>query len=104
MRKPERLLPILVLVLLTSVVLARPARSGVTGRGLRVAAAQSRFCAGVLAREDPRLDFGTVVRDTADEQSIEPGSRELPSVLRQQSLPGWTWFFIRSWISDLLPR
>ena len=101
MRTFKRLFPILALVLLTSVALARPAGLSGTGRGPAMPVSDPQSCnhPGSL-----QLDFGTVVRDTADEQGIHPNGSQMPFVLRQQAWPGWFSYFMRNWISDLLPR
>ena len=105
MRKFKRLLPIfLVSILLAGVVLARPAGMTRTNHSL-VAASRSQISPGY---SDPRPDFGTVVRDTADEQGAKPGHDGIPSILQQevpQDVPIWCSFFTWSWFSLLLvPR
>lgn len=96
MRTFKRLFPVfLVSVLLAGVALARPAgliRS--SNSQSAVAKSQSR-----PSYDNPRLYFGTVVRDTADDQSVGPG--------RWQVAPeasSWTSFFSWSWFSLLISR
>jgi hypothetical protein len=49
---------------------------------------------------DPlRLDFGTVVRDTADDQSVGPGRWQAPSYVSP-----WDSFFRWGWFSLLISR
>jgi hypothetical protein len=53
----------------------------------------------------PRLYFGTVVRDTADEDAVGPGPGEIPSLVQQQvprDVLLWNSFFIWGWFSLLL--
>jgi len=97
MRTFRSLLPVLFLILLTSVVLARPAGVARTGRSLGVEPVKLPLCSGLGSPPSPRLDFGTVVRDTADEQGFGPGRGEMP-----RDMPRWTSFFIWSWVDLLL--
>ena len=96
MRTFKRLLPVfLVSVLLAGVVIARPAGAISSSNGQLVAAkSQCR-----PSYDNPRLYFGTVVRDTADDQGFEPGRRQLPP----KASP-WTSIFSWSWLSLLISR
>ena len=97
MRKFKRLFPIfLVSVLLAGIALARPAGVISSSHGQLVAVAEPQFKPGY---DNPRLYFGTIVRDTADDQSFEPGRRQ---VLPEAS--PWTSFFSWSWFSLLISR
>jgi hypothetical protein len=93
MRIFQRLLPFLVLVLLVGVVWARPVVPVNSGHEL---------ASGLYhPPTPPRLDFGTVVRDTADEQCVEPdrgASRYILQAQVGQGLPAWVLFFVRSWV------
>ncbi|HTW92874.1 MAG TPA: hypothetical protein VMH22_14375 [bacterium] len=84
MRIFKRLFPILALVTLTSVVSAMPAGPAATGHGAGAQVATPQF--GLLSdiHPNPRLYFGTVVRDTSDEQSVPIGTGMIPSTLQQQ--------------------
>ena len=96
MRTFKRLLPVfLVSVLLAGVVIARPAGAISSSNGQLVAAkSQCR-----PSYDNPRLYFGTVVRDTADDQGFGPGRRQLPP-----EASSWTSFFSWSWFSLLISR
>ena len=97
MRTFKRLFPVfLVAVLLAGVALARPAGVIRSSNGQLVAVAKSQFRSG---SDNPRLYFGTVVRDTADDQGFGPGRRQLPP----KAYP-WTSFFSWSWLSLLISR
>lgn len=97
MRTFKRLFPfILVAVLLAGVALARPAGAISSGNGQSVAVAKPQCRPGY---DNPRLYFGTVVRDTADDQGFEPGRRQ---VLPEAS--PWTSIFSWSWLSLLISR
>jgi hypothetical protein len=97
MRTFKRLFPIfLVPVLLVGVATARPAGVSRTSQSQFVAAPKSQFIHGY---ENPRFYFGTVVRDTADEQSVRPGPWQGP---REVSV--WTSFFTWSWFSLLIAK
>jgi len=94
-RKFKRLLPVfLVSVLLAGVALARPAALIRSSNSQTVSVSQSR-----PSYDNPRLYFGTVVRDTADDQGFEPGRRQLPP----EASP-WTSIFSWSWLSLLISR
>jgi hypothetical protein len=95
-RKLKRLLPVLLIpVLLAGVALARPAGVINSGGGQSVAAPKPFRTGG----DNLRLYFGTVVRDTADDQSADPGRCMVP-------LDGapWTSFFPWGWVSFLIQR
>ena len=96
MRTFKRLFPVfLVAVLLAGVALARPAGVISSTNSQLVAVAKSQFKPGY---DNPRLYFGTIVRDTADDQGFAPG-RQLPP----EASP-WTSFFSWSWLSLLISR
>ncbi|MBN2466051.1 hypothetical protein JXD38_10575 [candidate division WOR-3 bacterium] len=99
MRTFKRLLPILVVILLTSVVLARPAAFVRVGPNSVAEVTKPVFSRDSYNPPCPRLDFGTVVRDTADDQSIGPVWSERPNLRIQQvvpNLPWWVWCFSRN--------
>ena len=96
MRTFKRLFPVfLVAALLAGVALARPAGVISSSNG-QLVAAKSQFKPGY---DNPRLYFGTVVRDTADDQGFEPGRRQLPP-----KVSPWTSIFSWSWLSLLISR
>jgi hypothetical protein len=93
----KRLFPVfLVPILLAGVALAKPAGVTRINQSQGVVISKSQFNPGY---NNPRLDFGTVVRDTADEQSVGPGQWQAP---RYGSL--WNSVFTWSWFSLLIPR
>jgi len=97
MRTFERLCPFLVLVLLVGIAGARSTGPVDANHQLRSGSFHTS--------NPPRLDFGTVVRDTADEDALDPGPGVMPVDLQQQvpqrtSL--WNLFFTRSWFDLLL--
>ena len=93
----KRLFPVLlVTILLAGLALARPAGVTRTSRSQWVAVPNSQLSPGY---DNPRLYFGTVVRDTADDQGFEPGRRQLPP-----EASSWTSFFSWSWFSLLISR
>ncbi len=100
MRTFKRLFPIfLVPVLLAGVALARP--SAQTGTNLsptsKMKTSNPQFSPGYShAPETPRLYFGTVVRDTADDQSVSPGRWHA-----LQEVAPWTSSFFWGWFSLL---
>jgi hypothetical protein len=106
----KRLLPVLlVLVLLAGVAPAqfsqgnqRQLAPNPNGNGTAVANLRHN------PPSPPRLYFGTVVRDTADEDAVGPGPGEIPSILQQQvprDVPLWNSFLTWAWLSLLLvPR
>jgi hypothetical protein len=97
MRMFKRLFPVfLVPVLLAGVAAARPTRVTSTSQGQFAAVSKSQFSYG---HDNPRLYFGTVVRDTADDQSVGPGRWQVP-----QAVSPWNSFFIWNWFSLLIPR
>jgi hypothetical protein len=95
----KRLFPVfLVTILLAWLATAQAAASTRTSRSLGVSKSQS--IPGYNHAPDPlRLDFGTVVRDTADEQSVGPGQWQVP-----RDVSPWNFFFTWSWFSLLIPR
>jgi hypothetical protein len=106
----RRLFPVfLVLVLLAGVSPAQFSRSNQQQSAPNPMGNGTAVC---NLRHNPpgpqRLDFGTVVRDTADEDAVGPGPGEVPSLVQQQvprGLPLWNSFFTWSWLSLLLaPR
>ena len=101
MRIFKRLFPIfLVPVLLAGVALAQPAVQTrvIHGSGLNIS--KSQFIQSYsYAPSPPRFYFGTVVRDTADDQNVTPGQRQAP---QKTSLCGLS--FIWNWFSLLIPR
>ena len=101
MRTFKRLFPIfLVPVLLAGVALAQPAVQSGTNQSPALKISKSQFSPVYNhAPDQPRLYFGTVVRDTADEQSVAPGRWHAP---QETSLCGS--FFIWNWFSLLIPR
>lgn len=76
----KRLFPVfLVLVLLAGVAPARPAGVARTSQCPGAGISKSQSIPGYNHAPEPlRLDFGTVVRDTADEQSFGPGQWQVP--------------------------
>jgi hypothetical protein len=93
----------LVLVFVTGVALARPA-SAADPPGTAAAKPELQ---SVFDNPPPRpsLDFGTVVRDTSDEQAVLLGGSRMPLIPPQQArgnLPAWIWLFIRTRGSFLL--
>ena len=97
MRTFKRLFPVfLVAVLLAGVALARPAGVISSSNSQLVAVAKSQFRPGY---DNPRFCFGTIVRDTADGQSVGPGRRQLPP----EASP-WTSLFSWGWLSLLISR
>jgi hypothetical protein len=94
----KRLFPVfLVTILLAGLATAQAA--GVI-RTSQCPEAKARSIPSYSHAPDPlRLDFGTVVRDTADEQSVGPGKWQAP---RFGSL--WNSVFTWSWFSLLIPR
>jgi hypothetical protein len=97
----KRLLPIfLVPVLLAGVALARPVAQTGTNLSPALKISNTQFSPGYNhAPDQPRFYFGTVVRDTADEQGIAPGRWQAPPVVSLGiSYFSWTWF------SLLIPR
>ena len=108
MRTFKRLFPVfLVTILLAGLATAQAAGVAKTNRSLGVSKSQS--IPGYNRAPEPlRVDFGTVVRDTADEDGVGPGPGEIPSILQQQvswDVPRWNSFFTWSWFSFLLvPR
>ena len=110
MRTFKRLFPIfLVPVLLAGVALAQPAVQSGTNQSPALKISKSQFSPVYNhAPDQPRLYFGTVVRDTADEDGVGPGPGEIPSMVEQQvpqDMSLWNSFFTWSWFSLLLaPR
>jgi hypothetical protein len=97
MRTFRRLFPIfLVPVLLAGVAVARPVGLSRTSQSQLVAAPKPQFSYGY---ENPRFYFGTIVRDTADDQSVRPGPWQAP-----HEAPRWTSFVIWSWFNLLTVR
>ena len=101
MRIFKRLFPIfLVPVLLAGVALAQPAVQSGTNHSPWLKISKPQFSLGYNhAPDPPRFYFGTVVRDTSDEQSVGPGRWQAPpevSLLYS--------FFTRSWFSMLIPK
>ena len=101
MRKFERLLPVLlVLVLLAGVASAFTAGSTRISPNSSSGSSQSQFVLRFnQAPSTMRLDFGTVVRDTADDQSVGPGRWQAP-----QTASGRTSFFIWNWFCYLITK
>ena len=99
MRIFKRLFPVfLVTILLAGLATAQAAGVARTNRSLGVSKSQPVHRYNYVP--DPlRLDFGTVVRDTADEQSVGPGQWQAP---RYGSL--WNSVFTWSWLSLLISR
>ena len=105
----KRLFPVLlVLVLLAGVAPAQPAGVTRTNHSLGVGVSKPQFNPGYHhPPTPPRLYFGTVVRDTADEDAVGPGPGEIPIMVQQQvpqDVPLWNSFFAWSWFSLLVPR
>ncbi len=103
MRIFKRLFPVLALVLLTAMVLARPAGPIGFNRNPGQQSVQPQVNFGLGNPPNPKLYFGTVVRDTADEQGV--GYHEIPSGLKVQDapyLPFWLSFIVQSWVGTLL--
>jgi hypothetical protein len=105
MRTLKRLFPVLALILLTGVVLAMPtgltrASSNPAGDVLR-----PKLYSGFNNPPAPRIYFGTVVRDTADEQNVGPDRGVIPSIRQAEAPRGlavWIPFFVRCWDCLLL--
>lgn len=99
MRMFKRLLPVfLVTILLVGLAMAQAHGATRTIRGPGIS--NSQVAPGYdHAPRLLRLDFGTVVRDTADDQSVGPGQWQLP-----REVSPWTSFFSWSWFSLLIPR
>jgi len=97
MRMFKRLFPIfLVTILLAGWATAQaagPAKVNRSPAGARTIPVH-HYAPGQL-----RLDFGTVVRDTADEQRVGPGHWQAP-----REVSPWTSFFSWSWFSLLIQR
>ncbi len=105
MRTFKRLFSVLALILLTSVVLARPAGLVRIGHNPVAGVSTPVLCPDFNNPPGPRLDFGTVVRDTADDQSIRPNCEQMPSALllgAPRRLPTWISCLARGWNSVLL--
>jgi hypothetical protein len=105
MRTFKRLLPVLAFILLTSVVLARPAGLARIGHNPIVAVSEPSLGSEFYNPPNPRVCFGTVVRDTADEQSVGPSCEQMPSVRllgAPRRLPAWISCFVQNWASLLL--
>ncbi len=97
MRTFKRLLPVfLVTILLAGLATAQAAVSAGTSHSPGVVAPKLHVISGF---DNPRFDFGTVVRDTADEPSARPGPWPAP----RDVFPGNS-FFTWSWLSLLIPR
>jgi hypothetical protein len=91
----KRLLPaFLVTILLAGLATAQAAGATTTNRSL--GGSSSSIVLGYdHAPSTLRLDFGTVVRDTADEQSVGPGRWQAPpQVFRWHSFFTWNWFSV----------
>jgi len=99
MRMFKRLFPaFLVTMLLAGLATAQAA--GVAKTNCSPTPSKSLFIPGHnQAPGQLRLDFGTVVRDTADEHRVGPGQWQLPP-----EVSPWTSFFSWSWFSLLIPR
>jgi hypothetical protein len=99
----KRLFPVFpVLVLLAGVAMARPAAVTGTSHNPGVVVLKPQFRPSY---DNPRFYFGTVVRDTADEDRVGPGPGGMPRVLQQQvqpDAPRWNLVFAWSWLSLLL--
>ena len=95
----KRLFPVfLVTILLAGLATAQAA--GVAKSNPSPGVSKSQLISGYNQAPGPlRFDFGTVVRDTADEQSVGPGKWQAP---RYGSL--WNSVFTWSWFSLLIPR
>lgn len=97
MRTFKRLLPaFLVTILLAGLATAQAAVAAGTSRSSGVVVPKLQFGSGY---DSPRFDFGTVVRDTADEHSARPGPWPAP----RSVFPGNS-FFTWSWLSFLISR
>ncbi|MBM3330706.1 hypothetical protein FJY68_02500 [candidate division WOR-3 bacterium] len=101
MRKFKRLFPVfLVTILLAGWTMAQAAGAAGVVQCQGAGISKTQPIPGYSHAPGPlRLDFGTVVRDTADEHSIEPGKWEAP---RYGSL--WNSVFTWSWFSLLISR
>lgn len=107
MRTFRRLFPVLALVLLTVVVLAKPAGPAQTSQAPGIFVVQPQAYSGLGNPPNPRLYFGTVVRDTADGEYV--GHRGgPPSILPPQEpqyLLMWISFVTRSWVGlPMIPK
>ena len=101
MRKFKRLFPVfLVAILLAGLTMAQAAGAVGAGQCPRAGISKSQSVPRYNYVPDPlRLDFGTVVRDTADEQSVGPGRWQVP----RYATP-WNSVFTWNWFSLLIPR
>lgn len=96
----KRLFPVfLVSVLLAGLAAAKPAVATRNSHSSGMSALESRPSPGCSrAPSTLQFDFGTVVRDTADEQSFGPGHWQAP-----RYMPMWHSYF--TWFTALLgPR
>jgi hypothetical protein len=97
MRMFKRLFPVfLVTILLAGLATAQAAGVTRNSHTQSVAGLTSHFRPG---DNNQRFDFGTVVRDTADDQSVAPGRWQAP---RNVSL--WHSFLTWNWFSLQIPR
>jgi hypothetical protein len=97
----KRLFPVfLVSVLLAGVALAQPAIQTGTNHSPALKISKPQFGPGNNHTPDPpKFYFGTVVRDTADDQSAGAGQWQVPPQVSQ-----WNSFFTWSWFSLLISR
>jgi hypothetical protein len=93
MRMFKRLLPALLVTILVA-GLATAQAAGVAKTNRSPTAPEALFSPGCSqAPGQLRLDFGTVVRDTADEQRVGPGHWHVPRYgSLWNSLRTWNWF------------
>jgi hypothetical protein len=97
----RRLFPaLLVLILLAGVAPALPASATRINPNSSNGESKSQLVLRFnQAPSTMRLDFGTVVRDTADDQSVGPGRWQAPSYVSP-----WNSVFAWSWFSLLISR
>jgi hypothetical protein len=90
----------LIPILLVGVAMARPAAQTGANHNVALKISKPQVSTGYNhAPDQPRLYFGTVVRDTADEQSVGPRQWQAP-----QEVSPFTAFFSWSWFSLLITR
>jgi hypothetical protein len=95
----KRLFPVLlVLILLAGAALASTGSSTRISPNISSGSSQSQFVLRFSqAPSTMRLDFGTVVRDTADDQSVGPGRWQAPTYVSP-----WNSFLVWNWFCQLM--
>jgi hypothetical protein len=95
MRTLKRLFPVfLATILLAGLATAQAAGAAGTSQCPRAGISKTQSIPGYNHAPDPlRFDFGTVVRDTADEQNVGPGRWQAPQCgSLWNSVFAWSWF------------